>query len=71
MSLSEARTFTGLGILVVLAAGLLGVISMLGLFFPDKAMLLHLPAVVISIFFAGVGVFLIFGPSSKSRKNVS
>lgn len=68
MSLSEPKPSIGLGLLVLLAAGLLGVISILGLVFPDKAIFLHVPAIIISIFFAGVGVFLIFGPSSKPIK---
>ncbi|WOO43683.1 hypothetical protein [Rubellicoccus peritrichatus] len=71
MSPSDPKPAIGLGLLVLLMAGFLGVISMLGLFFPDKAVLLHLPAAIISIFFAGVGVFLIFGPSSKSKKDSS
>ena len=61
---SDSRN-QSLGIAVVIGAMVLGIISIVGLFLPSKSLLLHFPALVISVFFIGVGVSLLFGLSVK------
>lgn len=61
MSPSKPPAFNGFGLVIVLAAMLLGAISVLGVVFPEKAVLLHIPAIVLSMFFIGVGVAVMFG----------
>lgn len=55
----------GLGLAIVLAGAILGLISILGLIFPDKAVLLHFPGIILGVFLLGAGVALMFGTSSK------
>lgn len=64
--MKDKRT-TSVGIAIMVAAFVLGIISVLGLmpFLATKAALLHFPALVISIFLAGIGIALISGVSGK------
>lgn len=65
MSPSEPRPGRSLGIAVMLGGTLVGIISLMGLLIPDKARLLHFPALIIGLFLVGAGIALFFGLSSK------
>ncbi len=65
MSPSEQRPSRSLGIAIMAAGALVGIVSLLGLFVPDKARLLHFPALVLGIFIIGAGIALFFGVSGK------
>ena len=64
--MKDKRT-TSMGIAIMVIAFALGIISALGImpFLAAKAALLHFPALIISIFLAGIGLALITGVSGK------
>lgn len=68
MSPSKPQSGRSLGLAIMIGGSLIGVLSLLGLLLPDKARLLHFPALVISIFLIGAGIGLFFGISGRPPK---